>query len=105
MFKVSFKTLIPNEVKNWILEKKYEEPLLEAQKRLGWKLNNIEAFKSNGTIINVEYDEFGQMIGNCIIGISEENSLSAKENFANIFSDTARKGQKFKILSIEEKQD
>lgn len=98
--KVNFKTLIPNPVKNWIIEKGYEEPLVEAEKRLGWKLNNVEAFKLNGMISGVEYDEHKQMVGNCSIMINADSDDQARKEFNKVFVDVAKRGQKFKIESF-----
>lgn len=100
MFKIKFKTLIPNAVKNWIFEKGFEEPLVEAEKRLGWRLGVVEEFKINGTIFDIEYDEFKQMVGNCSIVVEAETEEEAKKKFSKMFQDTVKKGQRFKFESF-----
>lgn len=102
MMKVTFKALIPQEVKVYMLEKGYNDLLLEGERRLNMKLSNLEHFRKNGKVLEVKYDEQEQMIGMCTIIVNANNQEDAKMEFSQIFKDMAKRGQKFKYESFLE---
>lgn len=103
MMIVSFKTLIPVSVKNWILKKDFEDDLLEAQNRLFRKLSSANVnsyFMKHGTVQDVEV-EGSSWIGNCTIKFDVDNEENARREFKKLFRDMSAKGQKFKFISFE----
>lgn len=104
MMIVTFQTLIPNSVKNWILEKyEKEEGLENAKIRLFNKLSNSNTqsyFYTNGKVEDVE-EENKEWIGNCKINLNANSEEEAKIEFKSIFGDMAKKGQKFRFVSFK----
>lgn len=101
LIQVKFKTLMPNPVKNWI-ESKYDDVLNEASNRFYRAFCQIPEFKSEGLVLETEFDEHKQVIGTCSINLNVNNEQEARKLFSELFSHLVKKKQKFKFLTFSE---
>lgn len=100
---VYFKALIPKAVEDWIKDQKNDDNILEAQKRLFRKLsgaNTNSYFANNGTVQDVELED-NSWVGNCTVEFDVQSEEEARREFKLIFSEMAKKGQKFRFVSFD----